>query len=72
MLSMKQLVILAAIVSVVCCAQFHAPAGSSKSQTKEGFCEKEGVFIKQGESAQIGEECLNHECESNYSITTSR
>ena len=70
MFSIKHLIILSAMVCVAYCAVAVFP--SSKSTTKEGFCEFNGAFIKQGESAKIGEDCVSYECSEGYTIRTSR
>lgn len=70
MFSVKQFIILSAMVCVAYCAVGIIP--SAKSATKEGFCEYNGTFIKQGESQKIGEDCVNYECSTDYTIRTYR
>ena len=67
MFSMKQLIILSAMVCVAYCAV--GRIGNSKSETKDGYCEYEGVFIKRGESAKIGEDCVAYNCLDDYEIS---
>lgn len=55
------------MVCVANCAVSRFP--ESKSKTKEGFCEVKGTFIKRGESAQIGTDCLSYNCLMDYTMS---
>ena len=71
MFSIKQLIILSAMMCVAFCAIHFVSPQNGNSKTKEGFCEYNGEFIKQGETKQKGE-CSQIKCNNDYSIILER
>lgn len=67
MFSIKQFIILAAMVCVANCYIGTISSELGKSKTKEGFCEFDEEFIKQGESA-TNNKCEKIVCNMDYSI----
>ena len=71
MFSIKQLIILSAMMCVAFSAIHRDSPQDGKSKTKDGFCEYNGEFIKQGETKQK-EKCSQIKCNNDYSIILER